>query len=271
MSACIRGICEVKKLNAAAVCTKNIEFFVRKVCAICGIADSNLACARQKRELVSAFAVAELTNRYARFHITGGELFIEPAFQHDSGIDRDDAFCFGGTFIPAAAGFQTEMLRTQVPVTGDENEVRTAAAWAEQLAVSAFRPKRLQFFRDIDLLSVDYRVNAFDTDVLSVTKTDCALDHIDAPFLVLFFQLFDHRGELGVLLIGFTQLRLHRTTFGSLFAAGIRSLMLLLEHRKQGVSTAVIHNIWRITAEEGSGRRVYSASGGCAPLNLLLK
>lgn len=30
---------------------------------------------------------------------------------------RVDDFCFGGTFIPAAAGFQTEMLRMQVPVT----------------------------------------------------------------------------------------------------------------------------------------------------------
>ena len=36
--------------------------------------------------------------------------------------------------------------------------------------------------------------------------------------------------------------------------------MLLLEHRKQGVSTAVIHNIWRITAEGESGRRVCSFS-----------
>lgn len=30
---------------------------------------------------------------------------------------RVDDFCFVGTFIPAAAGFQTEMLRTQVSVT----------------------------------------------------------------------------------------------------------------------------------------------------------
>ena len=58
------------------------------------------------------------------------------------------------------------MLRAQVSVTGDENEVRTAAAWAEQLALFAFCAKCLQFFRDIDLLAVDYRINAFDTDVI---------------------------------------------------------------------------------------------------------
>lgn len=36
------------------------------------------------------------------------------------------------------------------------------------------------------------------------------------PFWFYFFQLFDHRGELGVFLIGFTQMRLHKAAFGSL-------------------------------------------------------